>query len=119
MTYRTFTGREWPNEDLILRKGQHTAGHALGILLLDDFYWPFMPGDVANATTFDFPVLHEIVAGSNLAKTKRNEDELARLLIDAALKLQGQGVRAILGGDRKSTRLNSSHSSVSRMPSSA
>ncbi|MFT5393452.1 MAG: Asp/Glu/hydantoin racemase [Gammaproteobacteria bacterium] len=98
MTYRTFRGGEWPDEDLVLSHGQHTAGHAVGILLLDDFYWPFMPGDVANATTFNFPVLHEIVAGSNLAKTKHNDDELARLLIDAPAKLQSQGVRAILGG---------------------
>lgn len=98
MTYRTFPGRDWPNEDLTLRAGQHTAGHALGILLLDDFYWPFLPGDVANATTFDFPVLHEVVAGSNLAKTKSNDEELSRLLIEAAKKLEGQGVRAIVGG---------------------
>ena len=98
MTYRTFGGREWPDEDIVLPHGQHTAGHALGILLLDEFYWPFMPGDVANATTFDFPVLHKIVEGSNLAKTKRNDAETARLLIEAALELQSQGVRAIVGG---------------------
>ncbi len=98
MTYRTFQGREWPDEDLILPQGQHTAGHALGFLLLDDFYWPFMPGDVANATTFDFPVPHKIVEGSNLAKTKRNDEETASLLIRAARELQAQGVRAIVGG---------------------
>ncbi|MDP6707177.1 MAG: aspartate/glutamate racemase family protein [Alphaproteobacteria bacterium] len=98
MTYRTFRGREWPDEDLVLPHGQHTAGHALGILLLDDFYWPFLPGDVANATTFGFPVLHRIVEGSNLAKTKSNAAETARLLIEAARELQSQGVRAIVGG---------------------
>ena len=98
MSYRTFTGSEWPNEDLILPLGQHTAGYALGILLLDEFFWPYMPGDVANATTFDFPVLHKIVEGSNLAKTKRNESETAHLLINAAVELQSQGVRAIVGG---------------------
>ncbi len=54
MSYRTFQGYSWPNEDLTLRDGQHTAGHALGILLLDDFYWPFMPGDLANATPSTF-----------------------------------------------------------------
>ena len=31
----------------------------------------------------------------------------------------GQTSQVLLGADRKSTRLNSSHSSVSRMPSSA
>lgn len=98
MSYRTFTGSEWPNEDLILPSGQHTAGYALGILLLDEFFWPYMPGDVANATTFNFPVLHKIVEGSNLAKTKRNESDTAHLLKGAALQLQSQGVRAIVGG---------------------
>ena len=87
MNYKEFEGREWPNEDLKLGLGQHTAGHALGILLLDDFFWPFMPGDVANATTFAFPVLHKVVDGSNLAKAKGNDSEIAQLLIDAALDL--------------------------------
>lgn len=98
VNYKVFQGREWPNEDLILRPGQHTSGHALGILLLDDFFWPFMPGDVANATTFDFPVLHKVVDGSNLAKTKGNDSETGRLLVKAALEVQSQGVRAIVGG---------------------
>ena len=60
VNYKEFHGRKWPNEDLKLGWRQHTAGHALGILLLDDFFWPFMPGDVANATTFDFPVLRKV-----------------------------------------------------------
>tara|TARA_B100001559_G_C16468012_1_gene607527 strand:- start:536 stop:1354 length:819 start_codon:yes stop_codon:yes gene_type:complete len=98
VSYKEFDGKEWPDEDLQLGSGQHTSGHALGILLLDDFFWPFMPGDVANATTFDFPVLHKVVDGSNLAKAKGNDSETARLLIAAALDVQSQGVRAIVGG---------------------
>jgi hypothetical protein len=98
VNYKEFHGRKWPNEDLKLGWRQHTAGHALGILLLDDFFWPFMPGDVANATTFDFPVLHKVVDGSNLAKAKGNDSETAQLLIEAALDVQAQGVRAIVGG---------------------
>ena len=35
------------------------------------------------------------------------------------LVLHGDEKEPVLNGDRKSTRLNSSHSSVSRMPSSA
>ncbi len=37
------------------RKGQASSGEAIGILLLDTSV-PFIPGDVANATTYDFPV---------------------------------------------------------------
>ena len=34
-------------------KGQVSRGEAIGILLLDTSV-PFIPGDVANATTYDF-----------------------------------------------------------------
>ena len=37
----------------------------------------------------------------------------------SATVLMSSGIGAIIGADRKSTRLNSSHRSLSRMPSSA
>jgi hypothetical protein len=37
------------------REGQTSSGEAIGILLLDTSV-PFIPGDVANATTYPFPV---------------------------------------------------------------
>ena len=53
-----------------------------------------------------------ISAAHNTRETEKNALHHAELLaIDAACKK--------LGGDRKSTRLNSSHSGQSRMPSSA
>lgn len=91
-------GMSWPDQDFELPSGQHTAGHALGILLLDEFYWPFMPGDVANATTFDFPVLHHVVRGSKLSQVKQADAGVGTCLVDAARSLESQGVRAIVGG---------------------
>jgi hypothetical protein len=44
------------------RKGQVSSGEAIGILLLDTAV-PFIPGDVANATTYDFPVCFRKVEG--------------------------------------------------------
>lgn len=91
-------GARWPDQDIELPRGQHTSGHALGIMLLDDFYWPFMPGDVANASTFEFPVLHHIVRGSTLAQVKQQAPEVGESLVEAAQALESQGVRAIVGG---------------------
>jgi hypothetical protein len=91
-------GTEWPDRDLALPKGQHTAGQSIGILLLDDFYWPFLPGDMANASTFDFPVLHKVVEGTELMQVKNADPAVADMLIESGRKLEGQGVRAIVGG---------------------
>jgi len=43
----------------------NTSGHAIGILLLD--YWrPFKPGGVGNATTYNYPVVFKHVKGAAL-----------------------------------------------------
>jgi aspartate/glutamate racemase len=91
-------GTSWPDEDFSLPLGQHTSGHAIGILLLDDFFWPFMPGDMANAATFEFPVLHHIVRGSTLAQVKQVDATVGAQLVAGARQLEAQGVRAIVGG---------------------
>ena len=66
-------------------------------------------------------------SGMALASAKRFVEEGAYVFItgrrqetlDEAVKLIGRNVTAVRGEDRKSTRLNSSHRSLSRMPSSA
>ena len=96
--HASVNGTEWPDRDIELPKGQHTAGQSIGILLLDDFYWPFMPGDMANASTFDFPVLHKVVEGSDLMQVKNADPAVADMLIESGRELERQGVRAIVGG---------------------
>jgi hypothetical protein len=44
------------------RRGAYTYGQAVGILLLDAKA-PFIPGDVANATSYDYPVIYKTVEG--------------------------------------------------------
>ena len=48
------------------QKGQVSSGEAIGILLLDTSV-PFIPGDVANATTYPFPVRFQKVEGFTVA----------------------------------------------------
>lgn len=78
-------------------KSQSWAGEAIGILVLDCFY-PFLPGNVANANTFDFPVRYAVVEGATAERLLYQADRtLIGPYIDAARKLQGEGVRAITG----------------------
>jgi Asp/Glu/hydantoin racemase len=46
-----------------VRGGKQYYGEAIGILLFDDRRYPTLPGDVANASTYDFPVRLKVVKG--------------------------------------------------------
>jgi hypothetical protein len=78
------------------RKGQVSSGEAIGILLLDTSV-PFIPGDVANATTYDFPVRFRKVEGFSVASAIGKDPSVYPDLKAAAEKLVEQGVRAVTG----------------------
>jgi hypothetical protein len=78
------------------RKGQVSSGEALGILLLDTSV-PFIPGDVANATTYGFPVRFKKVEGFSVARAIGKDPSVYPRLKAAAEDLVGQGVRAVTG----------------------
>ena len=78
-------------------KSQSWAGETIGILVLDCFY-PFIPGNVANATTFNFPVRYAVVEGATNDRLIYDRDAaLIDPFIVAAKKLEAEGVRAITG----------------------
>jgi hypothetical protein len=78
------------------RPGQASYGEAIGVLLLDTFV-PFIPGDVANATTYDFPVRFQKVQGLTTKRVLGKDPAAFEPLLVAAEELAGQGVRAITG----------------------
>jgi hypothetical protein len=79
------------------RKGQVGYGFSIGILMLDCNI-PFVPGDVGNASTYDFPVQYLLVPGATgEAVVGRQDPALTPKFVDAAEQLVGQGVRAITG----------------------
>jgi len=78
------------------RKGQVSSGEAIGILLLDTSV-PFIPGDVANATTYSFPVRFRKVEGFTVARAIGKDPSIYDGLHKAACELVDQGVRAITG----------------------
>jgi len=69
-------------------------GHAIGILLLD--YWgPFIPGDVGNASTYGYPVLYKPVPGLTFERVLESDPDCEPLIVAAAKSLEASGVRGI------------------------
>jgi hypothetical protein len=78
------------------KNGQVSSGQAIGILLLDTSV-PFIPGDVAYATTYRFPVRFAKVDGFSVARAIGKDPTVYDALYGAARELVGQGVRAVTG----------------------
>ena len=71
------------------------SGQTIGIVTVDLDY-PKLPGNVANATTFDYPVRYEKVE-FEIERLFAGDPSIEGLVIDAARKLEREGVRAIVG----------------------
>ena len=77
------------------KEGQYSAGEAIGILLLDALL-PLPPGDVANATTFSFPVRYKVVQAASIDRLIYERDPaLLEPFIEAGRELVREGVKAI------------------------
>ena len=78
-----------------IRGGRATYGESVGILMLDTRF-PRIPGDVGNATTFDFPVRYKVVRGASPSRVVLERDPaLLAPFVEAARELEAEGVRAI------------------------
>ncbi len=71
-------------------------GEAIGILLIEN-YVPYIPGDVANATSYDFPVRFETLPGFTPDRLFNHDRSLLDDIMAATKRLAGEGVRAITG----------------------
>lgn len=65
--------------------------------MLLETYVPFIPGDVANATTYDFPVHFRKVDGYTVERALGKDPSVYDDLKAAAEDLVAQGVRAVTG----------------------
>lgn len=70
-------------------------GYTIGILV-NESYFPRLPGALGNATTFPFPVLYKVVRGATGERVVRepDQDTIARY-VTGARELESQGVQAI------------------------
>ncbi len=78
------------------KHNQVSYGEAIGILLLDSPV-PFIPGDVANASTYDFPVRFKRVPGFSVARALGRDESIYPELLASARELEANGVRAVTG----------------------
>ena len=77
------------------RGGTNLGGFSVGILVLDTRF-PRVPGDIGNASTFDFPVLYHPVVGATSDRVVRRTDrELLPRFVEGARALEALGVSAI------------------------
>jgi Asp/Glu/hydantoin racemase len=78
-----------------VRGGYNLYGFAVGILMLDTRF-PRIPGDMGNATTFDFPVRYHRVAGAEPDLiVRQGAAALLPGFIEGARFLEREGVGAI------------------------
>lgn len=79
------------------RQGRISYGIPIGILMLQCNI-PFIPGDVGNASSYDFPVQYLLVPGATGdAVITRQDPAITPNFVEAAKQLELQGVRAITG----------------------
>jgi hypothetical protein len=80
-----------------VRGGRNIYGAIIGIILQERTF-PRIPGDMGNASTFDFPVRLHLLKGIDSSTRWRifnGDEELLEPFIDAARQLEREGVRAI------------------------
>lgn len=78
-----------------MTRGQNIAGYSVGILYLENVWYPLVPGNVVNASTYDFPVRMMPVRGLDTPKLHSGDPVLAEGVVAAAKALEKEGVRAI------------------------
>ena len=72
------------------------AGMAIGILVADAGY-PMLPGNVANACTYDFPVVYKVLENAPVEKIMRGDPSVLDSIIGGGWELVARGARAVVG----------------------
>ncbi|TRM12106.1 aspartate/glutamate racemase family protein [Lentibacillus cibarius] len=83
------------NSVIVQKKGQYISGYSIGILHLDNCWYPVIPGNVANLCTYDYPVRLKKVPNSNTSRILNGDPQMLDDVIKAARELEEEGARAI------------------------
>ena len=88
----------YDDRPLTWQKGRRVGGYAIGVVQLEARI-PMPPGDMGNATTFDFPVLYDTLGDIDpfLILAEEPHPDATKAIIEVVRRLEGQGVRAVLG----------------------
>ncbi len=90
--------RGYGDEDVTGYKGRYIYGPTVGILQLPANI-PMLPGDMGNPTTFDFPVLYELIEEIDpyWVLSDKPHPVVLKKCIAACKRLTMQGVKSIIG----------------------
>lgn len=75
---------------------QAVAGASIGILCIPGVA-ALIPGNVQNATTYDFPVLYDVLSDVAFPEIACGDERVTPKLIAGATRLVAQGCRAVVG----------------------
>jgi len=83
----------------VIKGGRPFYGNALGVLVLNTIY-PAIPGNVANATSYNFPVRFKVmdIPTDWWCDKQGPDEERYQIYLKAAKELEAEGVRAITSG---------------------
>jgi len=89
----------YDEEEVFIPKGQVIGGVAIGIIVLGHCWYPYVPGNVANATTYDFPVHYKYLKVSSTERmlSSKPDPTILEQTITAGKELEQQGCRAVVG----------------------
>jgi hypothetical protein len=83
--------------EISVSQNQRVGGLAIGIVVIDVWY-PMLPGNVANASTYRFPVTYKVLRGATIEQILQGDPVLKNLIIEAGKELiETHGVRAVVG----------------------
>ena len=85
------------NQKVKMLPAQNISGFPIGILYIEDVWYPMVPGNVVNGYTFDFPVRLKAVKGLNVPDLFSMAPCAKEKILNAAKELRMEGVRAISG----------------------
>jgi len=88
-------GNQDTDQKLTPQSGRAFAGAPIGILLVEADY-AMLPGNVANASTFDFPVLYKVLKGVTFERIAKADPAVLDVLIEGGESLITSGVRAVV-----------------------
>ena len=88
------------NANMKVEGGKQYYGEAIGIALFDGRRYPILPGDVANASTYNYPVRLKVIEGLYETPTSWNKAlnipaDIERI-VDTVKSLEDDGVRAVV-----------------------
>ncbi len=79
-----------------MQNHQQLSGYSVGIIYIENVWYPMVPGNVVNAYTYDFPVRMKAVPNLNFDRLVSGDPKLAEEIIQVGKHMiEKEGIRAL------------------------